>query len=184
MQKIREIEYTISDFTGFTAAAPENPHAASVQMQDFCHAEKLWLQKEDTMASFEELGKKISETGQSAAQKTKGLAEVIKLKYHAGDLNKALSNLYSEIGMLYFEKTKEAPEEDFKELFSKIDETVSEIEATEEKIRELKGVNVCPVCGAKVQNGKKFCGDCGARVLDEEPVQDEEAEDSGVSDKE
>lgn len=34
----------------------------------------------------------------------------------------------------------------------------------ENKINELEGYIKCPVCGSKVEKGKKFCGCCGKNI--------------------
>ncbi|MBQ8280876.1 MAG: zinc ribbon domain-containing protein [Lachnospiraceae bacterium] len=125
------------------------------------------------MAFFEDLGRKISETSQSAAQKTKNLAEVTKLNGQVSDLNKSITSFYVEIGKMYYDKTKEAPEEEFAGLFAQITEAEAKIEETKEQIRVIKGIAVCPNCNAEVPMGQKFCSNCGNQIRTEAQVAEE-----------
>lgn len=123
------------------------------------------------MAFFEDLGKKISATSQSAAQKTKNLAEIAKLNSQVNDLTKSISSYYQEIGKLYFEKAQGNPDEDFAELFAQIAEAEAKIVETKEQIRVIKGIEVCDKCNAEVPAGQKFCSNCGNQIRTEEQVQ-------------
>lgn len=126
------------------------------------------------MAFFEDLGKKLSATGQSAAQKTKELAEVTKLKSQVNDLNKSLNSYYQEIGKLYFEKTKDAPDAEFEGLYAQIAEAYEKLESTKAQIREIKGINICSNCGEEVPAGQKFCSKCGTEIIAEVPETEEQ----------
>ena len=126
------------------------------------------------MAFFEDLGRKISETSQSAAQKTKNLAETTKLNGQVNDLTKSLAAYYQEIGKVYYEKTKENPDEEFAGLFNQIQETEAKIEETKEQIRVIKGISICPNCNAEVPLGQKFCSNCGNQIRTEEQIMEAE----------
>ena len=38
------------------------------------------------------------------------------------------------------------------------------IEALRRELDEVKGLGKCPYCGAAVEAGKAFCGNCGAKL--------------------
>ena len=56
---------------------------------------------------------------------------------------------------------------------NQIQELKAAIAANEAKIREIKNINVCEVCGAEVPNTSNFCDKCGAPMKKEEPVVEE-----------
>lgn len=116
------------------------------------------------MAFFDELGKKISQTSQGVVQKTKDTAEVIKLKGMISDEEKRISNLYAQIGKLYFETHEETCEECFTSIIGDIKESGSKINQYSEQVKKLKGIVRCPNCGGDVQYGSPFCSSCGTKM--------------------
>lgn len=118
------------------------------------------------MAFYDELGKKISRTGQGAIQKTKEIAEIAKLTSANSELEKGIVATYTEIGRTYFQKYAQAlPDEEFAGLFNRIEESMRQIEANKDQIRILKGVVPCPSCGMDVDTNAAFCKNCGARLI-------------------
>ena len=61
------------------------------------------------MAFFDELGAKLTKTGQMAAQKTNDLAETAKLNMRTGELNKVIQEQYARLGERYFALRGSAP---------------------------------------------------------------------------
>ena len=53
------------------------------------------------MAFFDDLGKKLSQAGQSAVQKTKEVADIARLNSAIYDEEKRIDSNYLEIGKLY-----------------------------------------------------------------------------------
>lgn len=118
------------------------------------------------MAFYDELGKKISRTGQGAIQKTREFAEITKLNSANSELEKGIVATYTEIGRTYFQKYAQAlPDEEFAALFHRIGESMRQIEANKNQIRILKGVVPCPNCGMDVDANAAFCRSCGARLI-------------------
>ena len=62
------------------------------------------------MAFLDEIGKKISQTGQDMMQKTKDTAESMKLNGAIADEEKRIQTLYLEIGKKYYELHAESYE--------------------------------------------------------------------------
>lgn len=118
------------------------------------------------MAFYDELGKKISKTGQGAIQKTKEFAEITRLNSSISELEKGIVATYTEIGRSYFQKYAQAlPDEEFAVLFNRIEESMRQIEANKNQIRILKGVVPCPNCGMDVDANAAFCKSCGSRLI-------------------
>lgn len=64
------------------------------------------------MAFFDELGAKLTKTGQMTVQKANDLAEVTKLNMRTGELNKAIQEHYAKLGERYYALHAAGPEED------------------------------------------------------------------------
>lgn len=117
------------------------------------------------MAKFNDLGKKIKTTGQGAVQKTKDLAGVTKLNSQVSDLEKEIKESYTDIGKWYYQKFLEEPDADVAKYFETIAADVEKIEELRAQIRELKGLVICPGCGAEVKEDAAFCDACGAKLI-------------------
>ena len=113
------------------------------------------------MAFFDELGKKITETGQGVVKKTKDTAEIVKLKGMVSDEEKKINSTYKEIGKLYYEKYSNQSENEFETLTETITEAKNKISNYSEVITKLKGFVNCPNCGKEVAYDAVFCSSCG-----------------------
>lgn len=122
------------------------------------------------MAFFDEIGKKLSQTGQGMVQKTKEIADVAKLNSNISDEEKILSNAYSQIGQLYVQLHNEDFESDFEDLIMQIKESQENIEKSKQEIQEIKGVKRCDICGAEISNNATFCSSCGTAVAQKKAV--------------
>ena len=117
------------------------------------------------MAFFDELGKKISQTGQGVVQKTKDATETLKLNSMISDEEKRVNELYTEIGKKYFELHSETFETELENMINGIKQSQSRISAFSEQVKKLKGVVRCPNCGGEVAYNSQFCNLCGAAIL-------------------
>jgi len=130
------------------------------------------------MAFFDDLGKKLSQAGQSAVQKTKEMTDIAKLNGMISDEEKKIKDTYYKIGKLYVETHQSVCENEFADMLSAINESENKIKEYKDQIQEIKGIEKCSKCGAEVANGAAFCGVCGAPMTKEEPVVVDEAEDT------
>ncbi len=116
------------------------------------------------MAFFDDLGKKISQVGQAAVQKTKDFTSVAKLNSAISDKEKQLLSIYAELGKLYASVYGENCESQFADLIAKIKAAESEIAELHKQCQDIKGVIRCEKCGSEIANNAAFCNACGARV--------------------
>lgn len=114
------------------------------------------------MSFFDDLGKKLSQAGQTAAQKTKEIAETAKLNSQISDEEKKINEYYLQIGKLYVSLHDENHEADFDELIGNLHESENKVKECRQQIKDIKGVVVCEKCGAEVSSGSAFCSTCGA----------------------
>ena len=118
--------------------------------------------------SFDSITKKISDATQGVTQKGKTFVDVQKLNSQINDLTKSINESYLEIGKSYFEKNKENPSAEDASLFGSITAAEAQIEDLKAQIRALKGISLCPNCGAEVPAGQKFCSNCGNAIAQAE----------------
>lgn len=116
------------------------------------------------MAFFDDLGKKISQAGQSAVQKTKDMTDIARINSAISDEEKKVSNNYHQLGVLYVAKHPADYESDFAELIAGIKASEGKISDYKQQIQNIKGVTRCEKCGAEVSNNAAFCAACGAPV--------------------
>lgn len=116
------------------------------------------------MAFLNNLGKKITDAGQGVAQQTKNFTDVARLNSTISDKEKSISQLYAAIGKNYYDQHKNDEENPEKEKLEQITALLAEIDHCRAQIQEIKGVAVCPSCGAEVAQGAAFCSACGANL--------------------
>ena len=56
--------------------------------------------------------------------------------------------------------------------FSVITESKAKIQSLKEQLKQLKGMYKCPQCGAEVPANSAFCSSCGAKLIVEEPKEE------------
>ena len=116
------------------------------------------------MAFFEDLGKKISDTGES-----------MKLSSLLAEEEKKVTTLYTQIGKMYVERHEADCEEVFVNIVKEISATNQKIAELNQQINRLKGYVPCPNCAVMVPFDAPFCSNCGNRmavtpVPEKEPV--------------
>lgn len=116
------------------------------------------------MAFFEELGKKLSDAGQSVAQQTKNFADVTQLNSAINDAEKKIAQFKNELGQLYYEAHKNDASAEGANIIAQINALYGEIQTTKEKINDIKGIVKCEKCGAEVPTGSAFCSSCGNKM--------------------
>lgn len=119
------------------------------------------------MSFLEGLGKKISSASQEAIAKTKDFADITKLKSNIADEERRINAAYAEIGKAYVETHAEDYEESFAEQIAAIREAKTKIVELEQQIVDIKGVVICPKCGAEVPKDAAFCATCGSAIKQE-----------------
>lgn len=123
------------------------------------------------MDFFEKLGKKATETFNSAAEKTNKIASETKIKLKINDCKSKIKDLYQDIGKVVYQKFvldgKLEVKEDIEEQLSKISELTNQIEEYEKQILELSNMKQCVNCKNKIEKNAKFCPECGAEQPEE-----------------
>ena len=115
---------------------------------------------------FEELGKKLKKFSQDTVTEVQKMNEVRQLNGKISDEKKLLNRLYLEMGQKLYDTYKdvELPLEEFDSDFRKIRERYVAIDLLQEKIRNVKGVVLCPCCNMEVAAGDRYCTNCGNKM--------------------
>ena len=115
---------------------------------------------------FEERGKKLKKFSQDTMTEVQKMNEVRQLNGKISDEKKLLNRLYLEMGQKLYDTYKdvELPLEEFDSDFRKIRERYVAIDLLQEKIRNVKGVVLCPCCNMEVAAGDRYCTNCGNKM--------------------
>ena len=130
------------------------------------------------MAFFDDLGKKISQAGQTAVQKTKEIADITKINSLIADETKKINENHREIGKLYVSLHGADKESAFAELIAAVRASEAKIAEYRQQLNDIKGVVRCEKCGAEVSANAAFCSSCGAPMPVVKPVEAQEPEEA------
>lgn len=131
------------------------------------------------MSFLNNLGQKISDVGQTTIQKTKDLADTAKLNLNISEEERKIETAYEQIGKWYAEKHREDADAEVKNWMDAIAASEARIKECRENIHQLKGMVICPSCGASVDADAAFCSACGQKMPEKpkpEPVKEEDVE--------
>lgn len=135
------------------------------------------------MDFFEKLGKKATETFNSAGEKANKIAGDTKLKLKINDCKGKIEDLYEDIGKIVYQKYvldgSLDIKEEIEEQLNKIKEYTNQIEEYEKERLELADMKQCENCKNKIERSAKFCPECGTKQP-EEPAQEVEVVDENA----
>lgn len=123
----------------------------------------MMQETEENMALLDNIGKKISQTGQEAVKQTKIMASIARHRSSIADFETKIESLYSQIGKKYFEDNRGNESSPYLDGLKMIEEYMQEIRQLEKLIQQEKGVKVCANCGAEMDMAAIFCSSCGAK---------------------
>lgn len=127
------------------------------------------------MAFFDELGKKLTQVGEAAAEKTKDVAEFTKIKAKSLDVSGKLDKAYIALAKRYLELHPAGDEEAMKLVVDAVYALEDQLKELEKQLQSLKGVVKCTECGAECPADTAFCSVCGAEIKKGEVIIDSEA---------
>ena len=123
------------------------------------------------MAFFDDLGAKLSKTGQKTMQKANELADITKLNMRTNELNRNIQDLYAKVGEQYYALHGTEPEAAVAGLCAEITAAKAEIEQIRVDIQRIKQIKVCPSCGYENPSDASFCCKCSAALPELAPKQ-------------
>lgn len=114
------------------------------------------------------IGKRLSDAGQGVARHTRNFTEVTRLNGAITEQQRQADALLRELGQACYDRHQNDPDYEYAAQIEGIRAAYAQIAQNQARIRQIKGVRVCPQCGAEVGPESAFCGGCGAKVEPEE----------------
>lgn len=131
------------------------------------------------MSFLNNLSQKINDVGQTTIKKTKNLADTAKLNLNISEEERKITNAYEQIGKWYVDKHRDDADVEIEGWLKSICEAEKKIHECRESIHQMKGMVLCPACGASVDADAAFCSACGQKMPEKpqpEPVKKEDVE--------
>lgn len=116
------------------------------------------------MGFFDDLGKKVTDAGQKAMQKTQEMSEIVRVNSLISQNENKINNAYVQIGKLFVSTYGNECEPEFAEMVATVAELEQQIAEYKKQIQDIKGIQRCEKCGAEVPRGVVFCSSCGAAM--------------------
>lgn len=116
------------------------------------------------MAGIDDLEKQIPQEEQNDVDNKNNSAEINKISQMISDEEKKINALYTQIGYTYYQMHFESAEPEQTEKVLQIKKLLNCIDDYKDEIRKIKGIIVCPNCGAEMADKFTFCSACGAKI--------------------
>ena len=116
------------------------------------------------MGFFNDFGKKVTDVGQKAVQKTQEMSEIARINSFISQNENKINHAYYEIGKLFVSIYGNDCESEFSEMVTTVVELEQQNIAYRKQIQDIKGIQHCEKCGAEVPKGVAFCSSCGAAI--------------------
>lgn len=116
------------------------------------------------MPFFEDIGRKLSNVGQGMAQQTRNIADTTRLNGAVSERERRLAQLFQAVGQAYYQRHAQDPAAEERESLNEITRLYQEIEQYRREINQIRGLAICPTCGAGVPVQAAFCNACGTRM--------------------
>lgn len=116
------------------------------------------------MDIFENLGSKLNQVGNDASKKLKTMQTVSELNNRNSKLKNSISELFSRLGMEYYNAYCDDATAQFADIIANITVLNRQYAENSAQIQRLKAIVVCNACGAEVPKGYLFCPKCGTRI--------------------
>lgn len=122
------------------------------------------------MGFFDRVKGTVEEAGKNISTAASDNIEIVKCNSAVKTCEAKIKELYTEIGERYYNAETDMSRADFADLFEQVQKQQSEIAGLKKKLQDLKGVEVCKICGQEISRGSRFCKWCGAAVEQEKPA--------------
>lgn len=101
---------------------------------------------------------------QSMVSKNLKMTEITKLNVEVSNLMREREKLFGRIGEYVLEQESFLTDETLMKLKQEIEERNAGIEEKQKRVREIREINLCPVCEIEVAQDKEFCPKCGVEL--------------------
>jgi len=121
------------------------------------------------MDMFDSFMEKAKGAYDVAAKKTGELVEISKIKLECVKVNNEIKRLYEKLGSAVYSMVKANFENQdvIDSITEEIDESLAKLSKLNEKLSDIKNINICSVCGCKNPEDNYYCSKCGTRIKSE-----------------
>ena len=116
------------------------------------------------MGFLDNLGTTLTEKGKVVADKAKEMADVTRLKVQISSEESKIKEAYLQIGRLFCNRDMGEVPEEFIPYVQIVANSKAQIENLKGQISDVKGIKICPECGAENPLDATFCSACGSKV--------------------
>lgn len=107
---------------------------------------------------------KLKTLTQTAISKNNEMTAVTKLNIEISNLEQKRKMLLSQVGEYALGNNLLNKDMEVYDLKNEVIELEGKIEASREKVREIRKIHICPVCGIEVARNMEFCPKCGMEI--------------------
>lgn len=116
------------------------------------------------MDFLESVSNKISETGNSIADKARQYVKGNDLNAEINKCKQQIDALCMEFGSYVYRQSFDIEDEEFQSYTDKLSEQYRALNDLQDKLERLQSQNICPDCGRELQEGDRFCPSCGINI--------------------
>ena len=113
------------------------------------------------MAFLDDFGRKISNLGQTAVQKTKGVTYGARINNAIAEEERNLNNIFRDLGNAYMQLHANDPEPQLENIVRAAADTEKRLASLYQQRQAAQGVVRCPQCGKMIKKDSAFCTQCG-----------------------
>ncbi|MCL2058690.1 MAG: zinc ribbon domain-containing protein [Oscillospiraceae bacterium] len=128
------------------------------------------------MRVFNDIGKKVAQTGQQTVKKAKSMTEIVRINTQITEEQRALKAFYTQMGEKYYTLHKDDPGEEFTTLCDRITASLMRVAELQDEVRRHRNTKLCPKCGAACPANVQFCSTCGTQLPQPDPEPEAEPE--------
>lgn len=117
------------------------------------------------MSFFDDLGKTLDKTGRTIANKASGIVDSTKLSHQISQEEKAMDEIYRQIGIAYYSIFGQAPDERLAPMCGDIRQKMELLASLRQQELTARGKRLCQNCGAECDlYFQPVCYSCGTEL--------------------
>lgn len=130
------------------------------------------------MDFFEQLRRNVTQAGQTAVDKAKKAADILKVREQIRQDKREIRDITYRIGKTYIKLHKNDYEEEYEKYFTSLKAVKEALAEKEKELRRLNEHIRCTECGAEISASDDYCPKCGTAVAFDAELKEEETIDT------
>ena len=125
------------------------------------------------MDFLHKLKKSMTQAGQTAVDKAKKTADILKLKEQIRQDKRELRDITYKIGKTYISLHKNDYEKDYEKYFISMDQIKKSLTEKEKELQKMHERMHCAECGNEISSSDDYCPECGTAVAVDAELKEE-----------